>query len=151
MVKIMKIFFLILFSLFIFSGCSKTENMNLKCDGKLSMRSELVPDNNRDYKQNIEMIFKIKDSQIYQMNQDGYVLLTVGEEGMSCKFDDEKIICNQTKELDSSSKSIKTVNIDKSSGVIESQTKTENLVDGKKVIESIFTYRGNCEKVVHKL
>ena len=147
----MKIFFLILFSLFIFSGCSKTENMNLKCDGKLSMRSELVPDNNRDYKQNIEMIFKIKDSQIYQMNQDGYVLLTVGEEGMSCKFDDEKIICNQTKELDSSSKSIKTVNIDKSSGVIESQTKTENLVDGKKVIESIFTYRGNCEKVVHKL
>ena len=147
----MKIFTLTLFSVFILLGCSKTENMNLKCDGKLSIRSELDPDNNRDYKQNTEMIFKIKDSQIYQMNQDGYVFLTVGEEGMSCKFDDEKIICNQTKKLDSSSKSIKTVNIDKSSGVIETQTKTEYFMDGKKVIGSIYTYSGICQKLVNKL
>ena len=147
----MKIFSLILFSLFTLLGCSKVENMNLKCDGKLSTRSELIPENNKDYKQNIEMIFKIKDSQIYQMNHDGYVLLTVGEEGMSCKFDNEKIICNKTKDLNSSSKSIRTININRISGVIETQTKTEYFNDGKKTVGGISTYTGNCEKIINKI
>ena len=141
----------ILFFLIFLFGCSKTENMSLKCDGKLSLISQLVPDINEDYKQNIEMIFKIKDSKIYQTNWDGYVLLTIGEEGMNCQFDNEKIICNQTKDLDLSSKSIRTVNIDKSSGVIETQSKTEYFIDGKKTVGSVFTYRGNCEKIVNKI
>ena len=115
------------------------------------MRSELVPDNNKDYKQNIEMIFNIKDSQIYQMNQDGYVFLSLGEEGMSCRFDDEKIICNQTKDLNSSTKSIRTVNINRSSGVIETQSKTEYILDGKRGIGGTDTYSGICQKVVNKL
>ena len=151
MVKIMKTTSLFLLPVIVLLGCSKTNDMNLKCDGKLSMRNESFPQFNKDYVQNIEMLLKIKDSQIYQMNHDGFVLLTVGEEGMSCRFDDENIICSKNKKIDSGIGSQKQIKIQKINGDIEIIDEGVTVNSKPKKVISSTIYKGNCQKMINKI
>ena len=143
----MKIYFQLLLTVSILLGCSKSNDVNIRCNGKLSLRNELNPKLNRDYVDNIEMVLKVKDSTIYQLNNDGYVL--IGQEGVSCNVNEEFISCGQKKNVDSDTFTNKSIKIRRNDGLIETTNEGFN-TKSQKVITTT-RYIGNCEKVSNKL
>jgi len=140
MVKILKVYFLLFLSGLILAGCFQANDLTMKCDGKVSLRS-------KEHNQNVEMVFRIKNSKIHQINNDGYIL--IAEDGMRCNISNEIISCHEKKELDSVSGVERSIKINRINGVIETISKSH--ISKTEEILGTDIFIGKCKKITNAI